>query len=99
MRIPCPLCGERPLEEFTYRGDAKVKRPDHDAPIEDWVGYVYVRDNPKGDHQEHWRHSGGCGSWLTVNRNTVSHIINSVEEARQTEESRISEKTQEKKLA
>ena len=26
MRITCPYCGERALEEFTYRGDATVKR-------------------------------------------------------------------------
>ena len=24
MRIKCPYCGERALEEFTYRGDATV---------------------------------------------------------------------------
>ncbi len=28
MRIKCPYCGERALEEFTYRGDATVTRPD-----------------------------------------------------------------------
>ncbi len=28
MRITCPYCGERALEEFTYRGDATVTRPD-----------------------------------------------------------------------
>ena len=27
MRIKCPYCGERALEEFTYRGDATVTRP------------------------------------------------------------------------
>ena len=27
MRINCPLCGDRPLEEFVYRGDATVTRP------------------------------------------------------------------------
>ena len=27
MRIPCPHCGPRAHEEFTYRGDATVRRP------------------------------------------------------------------------
>src|SRR5665648_1182144 len=27
MRIKCPYCGERALEEFTYSGDATVTRP------------------------------------------------------------------------
>lgn len=87
MRISCPLCGERPLEEFVYRGDATVKRPDETAPIADWVSYVYLRDNPKGAHREHWRHVSGCGSWLVVDRDTVTHEIISVAEARPTEES------------
>ena len=39
MRITCPYCGERALEEFTYRGDATVRRPDSLEPgaAEAWV--------------------------------------------------------------
>ena len=53
MRITCPYCGERALEEFTYRGDATVTRPDSlDAAAEPaWVDYVYFRDNPAGLHR------------------------------------------------
>jgi sarcosine oxidase subunit delta len=32
MRIKCPYCGERALEEFSYRGDATVRRPDCVVP-------------------------------------------------------------------
>ena len=32
MRIPCPYCGPRGDEEFTYLGDATVQRPDPAAP-------------------------------------------------------------------
>ena len=48
MRIKCPYCGERALEEFTYRGDATVKRPESLEPsaTDAWVDYVYLRDNP-----------------------------------------------------
>ncbi|MEW2915146.1 sarcosine oxidase subunit delta [Leisingera sp. JC11] len=82
MRIPCPLCGDRPLEEFVYRGDATLTRPAADAPMEAWVDYVYLRDNPKGPHREHWRHAQGCGSWLIVDRNTVTHEITQAIQAR-----------------
>ena len=53
MRIPCPWCGPRALDEFEYGGDASKKRPagkrqgDHDA----WMDYVYYRDNPAGTHR------------------------------------------------
>lgn len=89
MRIRCPYCGERALEEFTYRGDATVKRPDsinesaHDA----WVDYVYLRDNPAGPHKELWHHSAGCHGWLEVTRNTVTHEILSVKFARRGDQS------------
>ena len=32
MRIPCPYCGPRGNEEFTYLGDATVRRPDPATP-------------------------------------------------------------------
>jgi len=34
MRIPCPHCGERGSEEFSYLGAADPQRPAADAPIE-----------------------------------------------------------------
>ena len=77
MRIKCPYCGERALEEFTYCGDATVQRPDsiESSAQEAWVDYVYLRDNPAGPHKELWHHSAGCHAWLEVTRNTVTHEI------------------------
>ena len=75
MRINCPLCGERGAEEFVYHGDATVRRPTADAPAEAWVEYVFIRDNPVGDHAELWYHSAGCHSWLVVERNIRSHRV------------------------
>ena len=50
MRIPCPHCGPRGLEEFLYHGDATVKRPRDGgaAPTQEWTDYVYLRDNQEG---------------------------------------------------
>jgi heterotetrameric sarcosine oxidase delta subunit len=77
MRITCPCCGERALEEFTYLGDANAKRPrDGGADATDeWVDYVYFRDNPAGPHRELWYHGAGCRSWLIVTRDTRNHAI------------------------
>jgi sarcosine oxidase subunit delta len=81
MRINCPYCGERALEEFTYRGDATVTRPTSldTATEQSWVDYVYFRDNPAGLHEEYWHHSQGCHSWLVVTRNITTHEIVVVE--------------------
>ncbi len=84
MRIPCPYCGERSLEEFSYRGDASLTRPANggERPTEAWTDYVYIRDNPAGPHREHWFHGGGCRSWLVVERDTRTHAIGAVSFAR-----------------
>ncbi|MCX7054311.1 MAG: sarcosine oxidase subunit delta, partial [Proteobacteria bacterium] len=50
MRIPCPHCGPRTHEEFTYYGDATVRRPSPSGPDAEpaFYDYVYVRNNPFG---------------------------------------------------
>ena len=75
MRITCPWCGDRPLEEFSYRGDATVTRPAGDADFADWMEFTYLRDNPAGPHRELWQHTGGCRSWLTAERDTTNHRV------------------------
>jgi sarcosine oxidase subunit delta len=78
--IRCPHCGQRPKEEFTIRG-AALKRPAPDAAGQDWFAYVYLRDNPRGAHEEHWHHSGGCRRWLTVTRDTSTLAVSAVRDA------------------
>ncbi|MEO1610801.1 MAG: sarcosine oxidase subunit delta [Pseudomonadota bacterium] len=76
MRINCPCCGLRMVEEFTYLGDAAMmNRPEGGASYE----YTYLRDNPAGRHRELWYHEQGCRSWLVVERDTTTHEIFSVE--------------------
>lgn len=81
MRIDCPHCGPRGSEEFTYFTAADRSRPAADAPFADWHEYVHLRDNPHGEHREHWQHVHGCRRWLTVTRNTRTHEIVAVEDA------------------
>lgn len=77
--IDCPVCGPRHLDEFTYGGEADrtpvaVDSPDRAA----WESHVFARRNPRGPHEEHWQHSGGCRSWLQVRRDVTTHRIESV---------------------
>jgi len=75
LQIHCPWCGPRSQIEFTYGGDATVRRPALDAPEDEWARYVYVRDNPMGPHDEWWTHSSGCRQWCVVRRDTRTHEI------------------------
>jgi len=77
MLITCPHCGTRPVEEFTFLGDAKPQRPATNDPasMEQWFDYVYLRDNPRGRFDEFVHHSGGCRAWLVVTRDTQTHEV------------------------
>lgn len=90
MRIKCPYCGLRPVEEFTMKGDASKRRPASSNPADmdeglaaEWHDYVYLRDNPRGRFEEYWHHSGGCRSWLVVERDTMTHEVYGVTTARE----------------
>jgi methylglutamate dehydrogenase subunit B len=83
MVINCPHCGPRSSQEFRYRGDATRARPDTAiATAEEVADHLYLRDNPCGEHREHWFHAMGCRSWLVVVRDTLTHAIASVATAR-----------------
>jgi sarcosine oxidase subunit delta len=75
MRLPCPFCGDRGIEEFSYAGDATLKRPAQDAATACWVDYVYMRNNPAGPHSELWYHAAACRRFLKVERDTRTHAI------------------------
>jgi sarcosine oxidase subunit delta len=80
MRINCPYCGERDVAEFTYLGAADLKRPDPQAEGAEqaFYEYVYLRENPAGVFAELWYHNAGCHSWLRVERDLGTHLIQSV---------------------
>lgn len=84
MRLPCPVCGERDLREFTYQGDAvRQDRPGPDAGGDAWEAYLHLRDNPAGVTRDLWYHGAGCGAWLVVTRDTVSHVVHGAVLARE----------------
>ena len=75
--IPCPWCGPRNENEFIYQGDARATRPADPptVPDEEWAAYLYLRDNPRGWHREHWNHRYGCRQWFELERHTLDHTI------------------------
>ena len=78
MRITCPNCGERDRREFYYQGDAvALQRPAPDAGEAAWDDYLHNRDNPAGKTRDLWFHEAGCGAWLVVERDTVTHAVHS----------------------
>lgn len=77
MLIRCPHCGARDVTEFSYGGSAQPTRPADPCGVSDeqWSDYVYMRDNPRGVHDELWQHSSGCRRWIAVRRNTLTHDV------------------------
>ena len=73
--IHCPHCGPRDHTEFSYGGDATLRRPADNATLETWNDFVYLRDNPRGAHEELWQHVQGCRAWVVVRRDTLTHAI------------------------
>ena len=89
MIINHPLLGPRDAAEFTYLGDASlINRPEYeqdnrpDDINQQFHDYLYIRDNPAGEHKELWFHEQGDRSWLVVTRSTLTHEITKVELAR-----------------
>ncbi|MFN0217200.1 MAG: sarcosine oxidase subunit delta [Hyphomicrobium sp.] len=80
MRINCPYCGERGLDEFVFMGDAAPTRPSPDLPsaVEDFTSFAFERANRPGVNDELWQHIAGCRSWLVVTRDTLNHEISAV---------------------
>jgi heterotetrameric sarcosine oxidase delta subunit len=76
MKIPCPLCGSRDRREFYYMGtEDYLTRPDDQASVEALDNQLFLRDNPAGPVRDLWYHETGCGSWMVVSRNTITHEI------------------------
>jgi len=73
MLITCPHA-DRARDRVHLGGDANVRRPANPDSLtnEQWAEYVYMRDNPRGEHSELWQHSFGCRAGLPCRRNTYT---------------------------
>ena len=71
--LHCPYCGVDADEtELAPGGEAHLKRFGPGASAEDFEGYLFMRENPKGVQFERWRHANGCGKWFHAARCTTT---------------------------
>jgi sarcosine oxidase subunit delta len=77
LLVPCPWCGPRAHVEFSYGGAASSLRPGEDAELgpKGWAEHLYLRANPRGEHEELWRHTSGCRQWFRITRDTRNHEV------------------------
>jgi len=69
--LHCPYCGVMAEEtELHAGGEAHLKRFGPGSSDEEFEGYLFHRENPKGVHFERWRHVNGCGKWFHAARCT-----------------------------
>ncbi len=69
--LQCPYCGVMADEtELHAGGEAHIKRFGPGSSDEEFEGYMFGRENPKGVHFERWRHVNGCGKWFHAARDT-----------------------------
>jgi len=69
IRIPCPHCGARPIEEFVY-GEIPVTPDSITESDERDLDRAFMHNNPEGPTTERWFHVMGCRRWLTLRRDT-----------------------------
>jgi heterotetrameric sarcosine oxidase delta subunit len=75
--IHCPNCGRRSYTEFWFGGELV-----HDldtTDLEQSYAQVWMRDNRAGPQEERWFHFAGCRRWLTVERDTTTNSLRTVE--------------------
>ncbi|MGI9110675.1 MAG: sarcosine oxidase subunit delta [Gaiellaceae bacterium] len=72
--LPCPNCGPRDVNEFTYGGEAST-RPTAKPSRRALSAYIYFRRNVAGVQREWWFHRFGCGTWFLASRDTRTNEV------------------------
>ena len=79
LLIPCPHCGPRDEGEFDYGGPLRTLPPmDGSADAATWREALHLGGNPRGPLREIWYHASGCETWITVIRDTVTHVFSAL---------------------
>ena len=76
--LPCPNCGPRDVNEFSYAGEVTV-RPKDSPTLRELAAYVYFRRNVAGVQREWWYHRLGCEVWFQAERDTRTNEVLNVE--------------------
>jgi len=69
LRMRCPHCGVRAVEEFIYGEIPATPETLTDADARD-VDRAFMHTNTEGVVAERWFHAAGCRRWITVSRDT-----------------------------
>jgi heterotetrameric sarcosine oxidase delta subunit len=72
--LPCPNCGPRDVNEFSYQGEV-TRRPKGAPELRELTAYLYLRDNVAGVQREWWFHRDGCELWFQAERDTRSNEV------------------------
>ena len=78
--LGCPVCGPRPVEEFSYAGEVTT-RPEFEPTLRELTSYLYFRRNVAGVQREWWCHRLGCELWFLAERDTVTNTVLATEPA------------------
>jgi sarcosine oxidase subunit delta len=71
LTLHCPYCGIQADEtELHAGGEAHLTRHGPGSSDDEFHGYLFERENPRGVHFERWRHVYGCGKWFHAARCT-----------------------------
>lgn len=71
LRITCPHCGERSLEEYVHGEVFDVPDTIADADSRD-IDRAYMHNNTMGEVTEAWFHLYGCRRWVYLRRDTAT---------------------------
>ena len=74
LQIPCPNCGSRSVQEFTY-GEVPVVPESINDP-DGWdIDRGFMLNNPEDIQKEAWFHTYGCRRWVYLHRDTRTDQI------------------------
>lgn len=84
LLIPCPFCGAREHDEFSFGGEISGRRPALPAAMDDdaWTSHLFTTWNSMGPGRYFVCHVAGCGQWFAVTLDTLTHEFRDPEVAR-----------------
>jgi len=78
LRIACPNCGTRSVEEWVY-GELFAPPGRITDPAERDIDRGFMHNNPEGPVREAWFHLYGCRRWIYLTRDTTTDVVRNVE--------------------
>lgn len=78
LRIDCPNCGTRSVEEWVY-GEVFAVPESITDPDDRNVDRGFNHNNPEGPVREAWFHLYGCRRWVYLMRDTRTDVVLDVE--------------------